>query len=514
MGGAGTAAGNDSAMPYLNPAGLAGVPGDVFAVSATVYSVTLRSFDDFFYPNGAHPFLGYRREGESFASTSVGELPSSVMYFSQPSDPDDTIQHRIGFSLIVPTARRFAVVGSVSGSLTNVAGRALETESINAHHTRYYVGPSYALGVGSDVRLGVSLYGVYYRSTVSTSSTSSISVLGGSLTSTFSQQSAQIAEALSVVPIVGMQVRLASDVWLGAGVAAPSIPISGRIRFNSDSSGVVPDPTTRVPRSFGNTSTADVDYSSHTPLRLNAGIAFDPRKGLSLAGDVHVYLARTDTEVDGVQVFEAQRSGDLTRQYARPVSFSTRAEQVIDVSIGGEYAFTDVVALRVGGFTDGAARPALTERLDDVRQLRLNRFGGTLGVGLKAGSFDSTIGVVLARGVGHYGAADTWVTGNVIPIRATETTGMLVLSGAITVAEAKKTIRDTLPVTAPLPELDGAPPEAPAPTGPAPTRPKPSPPTPPAPPVVDPPVVDPPPDTPPPEPPDTSPDAPLAPEEP
>ena len=32
MGGAGTAAGNDSAMPYLNPAGLAGVPGDIFAV--------------------------------------------------------------------------------------------------------------------------------------------------------------------------------------------------------------------------------------------------------------------------------------------------------------------------------------------------------------------------------------------------------------------------------------------------------------------------------------------------
>jgi hypothetical protein len=30
--------GNDSAMPYLNPAGEAGLPGDVLAVSATVYS--------------------------------------------------------------------------------------------------------------------------------------------------------------------------------------------------------------------------------------------------------------------------------------------------------------------------------------------------------------------------------------------------------------------------------------------------------------------------------------------
>src|SRR5690349_13363867 len=57
MGGAATAAGNDSAMPYLNPAGLAGVPGDIFAVSATVYSYTHRSFKNFFLPQGPTPGL-------------------------------------------------------------------------------------------------------------------------------------------------------------------------------------------------------------------------------------------------------------------------------------------------------------------------------------------------------------------------------------------------------------------------------------------------------------------------
>lgn len=44
MGGATTAAGNDSSMPYLNPAGLTGLPADVLAVSASVQAFSARSF--------------------------------------------------------------------------------------------------------------------------------------------------------------------------------------------------------------------------------------------------------------------------------------------------------------------------------------------------------------------------------------------------------------------------------------------------------------------------------------
>ena len=50
MGGAGVAAGNDSAMPYLNPAGLAGVPGDILGVSATVYGWGETRYDKAFLP--------------------------------------------------------------------------------------------------------------------------------------------------------------------------------------------------------------------------------------------------------------------------------------------------------------------------------------------------------------------------------------------------------------------------------------------------------------------------------
>jgi hypothetical protein len=102
-----------------------------------------------------------------------------------------------------------------------------------------------------------------------------------------------------------------------------------------------------------------------------------------------------------------------------------------------------------------------------------------LGVGITFGTFDTTIGGVFIRGEGEYGAADTWITEGVEPIRATETTAMLVLSGATTEEEAKKTIRETLPFETPvLPDLGTGGKAAPVPKIPAPLPPEQKPPPP------------------------------------
>jgi hypothetical protein len=73
------------------------------------------------------------------------------------------------------------------------------------------------------------------------------------------------------------------------------------------------------------------------------------------------------------------------------------------------------------------------------------------------GSFDTTAGMILARGSGKYGAQDLSLqtqTASVVPVSSTETTGMIVLSGAVTVEEAKKLIRETIPIAVPLPDLE------------------------------------------------------------
>jgi hypothetical protein len=456
MGGAATAAGNDSAMPYLNPAGLAGVPGDIFAISATVYGYTHRSIEDYFYPNGTNPLFGYEPERESFSMSSINELPSSVMYFRHFGKPSAPVHHHVGISLVIPAARRIDIVASAAGSLTAVAGEAIETSSLTFDSNRYYIGPSYAVGFGDSFRVGLSGYMIYGRAVYTDATADSITMLGGSTTVTYNDQRSQIIESLSVVPIIGIQARLVSHLHAGVGFAPPSLPVTGRLRMNSSSSSVGVDPASGSPQSSASISAADVNNERNEPLRLNFGLAWEDRKRFSLAADVIYFAPRVVARVDGVQANEDRRSGELTRRYATDVSYELKGESVVDFSIGGEVALGKLFALRAGVFSDLSAAPKIGSSLDEARRFRIDRYGTSLGLGLTAGSFDTTVGVVLVRGEGQFGAPDTWVAGEVVPVKTTESTAMLVLSGAVTEEEAKKKIQDTLPIPVPmLPDLGG-----------------------------------------------------------
>jgi hypothetical protein len=445
MGGAATAAGNDSAMPYLNPAGMAGVPGDILGISATIYSFTRRSFQNYFYPNGAPPELGLHVERESFATDSIGELPSSVMYFKHLSAAAAHVQHHLGLALVIPGARQIQLVADVQSRLERADGQAFETSAINAEYRHYYLGPGYAVGFGDRFRLGVSGFLVLHHAIVNDTISSSVSLLGGASTSTFSGSMAQLRQGWSLVPVVGFQLRLYKDVWLGAGLAAPGVGIAGRQRFSSDSSGTSVDPVNGAPLATSQISAANLDYRSVDPLRINVGVAYDKRDSWALAFDVHSYAGHTNTQADGVQTIEQRRAGDVTRSFGRRVTYSTTTLSIIDLSIGAELAIGKVLALRAGAFSDLAASEPLRPIDNDLRRLRIDRYGGTLGLGLRFGSFDTTIGGILVRGTGKYGAPDTWATGSAAPITTTETTAMLVLSGAVTVQEAIDTIHKTVP---------------------------------------------------------------------
>ena len=505
MGGAATAAGNDSAMPYLNPAGMAGVPGDIFAVSATVYSYTHRSIQDFFYPNGTDPLLGYELERETFSMSSVGELPSSVMYFNHLSPKDAETHHHLGISLVIPSSRRVEIVASVAGDLEDVAGEAIETAAASVDSTRYYLGPGYAVGFGDRVRVGASFYGIYSRYVANDATSSSFSLLGGSATFTYSDQRSQISESLAVAPVLGIQARLAGDFWIGAGFAAPSLPITGRFRFAGGSARSQVDPTSGAPQSGSSSFTADADTDANEPMRINAGLAYDSRDSFSLAADVTYFSERVTNVTRGVQLYEERLSGELTRRYRRRIDSETRYESVIDFSVGAEIAASRLLAVRAGAFSDLASSPEIGTTFEHAGRLRLDRYGGSVGLGFTVGSFDTTAGIIVARGTGRYGAPDTWITNSVVPVRATETTGMLVLSGAVTVEEAKKTIQDTLPVDVPiLPDWGDTTSAPPAPRLPAPLPPESKPPPPalrtqpePPPPPPDPTLAPPPPPSPP-----------------
>ncbi|MBX3228768.1 MAG: hypothetical protein KIT84_39855 [Labilithrix sp.] len=474
MGGAGTAAGNDSAMPYLNPAGLAGVPGDIFAVSAAAYSYTRRSFTNVMFPSGVPASFGFQQDSASFATSTIGELPSSVMYFRHFGDLKAKIQHRLGISLVIPGARDVELIGSVGGRYTAFNGRYVNQVSATSQQRSYYLGPSYAIALNPDLRLGLSLYGLYQRNQRTRAQQFELSGFGGALSGNGSGQLAALQEAFSIAPILGAQARLFSKLWAGLGVALPAIHVTGRERSNGTIA------STRDGRSLSAVSQSDLGYFEPAPARLNAGIAWEDRKGFSAAVDVHVYLPR-DFGRRGTTAVEARQTGEVSRRQVIGTDESVERELVVDVSAGVEYAFTSLLSTRLGFFTDNPPRATLDASDRDNGQLTLQRFGGTLGLGIQAGSFDTTLGLVFARGTGRYVTVDQFGPGGApgfTTVPTTETTSMIVFSGAVTVDEAKKAIRDALPVAVPLPDLEIGGTGTPAPWIPDPLPPEPKPPPP------------------------------------
>jgi hypothetical protein len=300
---------------------------------------------------------------------------------------------------------------------------------------------------------------------------------GGTTTISSSNERSQVSESFSLLPVIGAQLEIVPRLWAGFGFGMPSIPVTGSLQFNAISSGNGIESTTGLPLATSSTSRGDLLYSANEALRLNLGVAYDARDSFSFAADVVFYAERITSQSRGVTIHEDKRSGDIGRRYNRNQDRDVENDAVIDFSLGAEVALLQSVALRGGFFTDLGASSPIRDNLSDVDRLRLDRYGGTLGLGFAVGSFDTTAGVMLVRGEGEFGVLDP-VTTEVVGVESTETTAMLVLSGAVTVEEAKRKIRETLPFDVPvLPDLGtGAAPPAPRVPTPLPPESKPPPP--------------------------------------
>lgn len=453
MGGAGTAAGNDSAMPYLNPAGLAGVPEDIFAVSAAVYAYTHRSYENLLFPRGLPSNYAIVPGTEDFSTSSVAELPSSVMYFRHLNAADAPVRHKVGISLVIPGARDVSLVASSSGRVRGVGvGNLLAAASTTIQQRRYYLGPSYAVSFGDDVRVGLSLYGVYQRRVESSSFKGQGDLESGATTIRAENASNQVYNSFSLSPVIGVQARLVSKLWAGLGLASPTIYLGGNDRANITYSvranGVELDTSI----------TGNPAYRDYVPLRVNAGLAWEDRGLFSVALDAQLFLGGPAYETNGVYRWEQRSPGDATRTFFTRGRTSLHSDAVLDIGIGGEIAMTKALSTRVGFFTDVSGVQEFTGTPNEYGQMRLDRFGATFGLGMRLGSFDTTAGVILARGTGQYLGSGLFTATNggptYVPIHTTESTAIFVLSGAVTVEEAKRAIREALPFAVPLPDLD------------------------------------------------------------
>ncbi len=451
MGGAGIAAGNDSAMPYLNPAGIAGVPGDVLAISASIHAYSTREVTSPFAPRGFASLFGRVTDRQDRVESSGGfEIPSAVAYFKHLG-PADGVHHVVGVALVIPTVQRFTMVGGASARFPELPGSYSESLSLSRTQTDTYLGPTYGLSLG-EVRLGASVFGLYRQRSFSGSSAVAIDALG-IVGRSKSVQTAEI-QAVSLVPVFGAQLEVTRDLWVGASVAVPGVPITGRFDATGVTQQILADPTGAQLLEESTTSVGSV--AVRTPLRLGVGVAWDDRRTFSAALDGSMAFATARSLViDSATTVNASRTGDSTRIFVRDERITADTIQAIGFAGGVEAVVNPGLAVRAGVFLDASTAPHFDDPpvREDLFHVRYDRIGGTLGVGILAGAFDSTIGLAYARGsgkivVGDATSEDAFLASTFVPVRqpTSEHTLFLVLSGAVTLEEARSQIEKSAPV--------------------------------------------------------------------
>ena len=442
-------------MPYLNPAGVAGLPNDVLAVSASVYAYSKSSFNGFFHPQGfAQGYGQVDITDESVSSKNILELPSSVMYVKHLGRTG-SVEHVAALSLVIPVAGRFDIQGSYSAHSTGIMGTDAENRAVSQATTDYYLGPSYAVSFGKSLRIGASVYAVYGRSVVTQQLTASTMPLGGAVPLGIRGLHSSQYESLSLVPVLGMQVQPIQRLWAGLGIAAPGTPISGNVRSSNQRSGTTADVATSQPIAFEEGEAFEGNRKVSQPLRINFGLAWEEPDVWAVAADVHWYAPRDGaSRTDGLVHLTRSRTGETARVVAQDFSSSFDMIGVFDLSVGGEVWLSRMIAIRAGVLTDRADTPDLgdTTDLGELYRQRLDRYGATLGVGIQAGSFDSTVGAFYMRGAGKIVVPDTTsdqaqtsTALHGVPIDMTTNTFGVILSTAVTTDEAASTIRNTLP---------------------------------------------------------------------
>ena len=501
MGGAGTAAGNDSAMPYVNPAGMAGIPADVFAVSANLYGYSRRQVPKLSYPNGHQEILGrYRVTEEKLEASGVTDMPSSIMYFQHVGEPGDDMHHVFGMSLIIPNAVTVEMVGSTTLTFDDFNATATENVSVMRQTTDYYVGPTYAVSFSDEVRLGISVFALHTRYLNSIQLSSDNSFGGGAVSSRLSAAGSVDGKAWGVVPVVGVQGAITEELWVGAAVAAPSYHLQGKYFATADTGMVSADPNNLgALRPSSVQTVTEGSYQNARPLRLNVGGAYENREAFSFAIDGWVFFERDEAqEIKAVDESTDSSAGETTRNYRRNRTSTRDMIRAYGVSAGAELSLSDILSLRVGGFGDMSNHPAFKDSDAGAYEIREDRAGGTFGLGFLLGSFDTTVGLVYTHGWGkmkvfdsHSAAAHAAIARGETYLPSVDTTFdsmLLVLSGAVTTEEAQEQIRQYAPVPPAIEAPAIVPPIPPAPVAPVP-------------PVVAPPPPAPPPTPPPEEPP-------------
>ena len=412
MGGAGIAFGSDSAMPYINPAGITRVPGNVLSLSLSVYNQAKYTVMDYYLPGDVDtttPSFGseYNYDQEYLVSSGFVGFPGSLCYFMHLGGG---VAH---FSIIVPRYERQAFEGDLRLTYTNTGfGGSAEfkiSDSIIFQRTEYYIGPGYGVRMGN-LRLGASAF-ILYRSilnSVDNTSLTTSELYGPAYYVTGNNSGYGEGNSFSFVTILGMQYEMSSSLSLGMSLALPAMHLYGTYKNSFRGQQSSPD-------QFGVNDVLDIqrgegEIAYRKPMKLRAGLGYEKPKKWSFALDMEYIFKKNNTVTGDVtyKIWEYENEIPLN-YYEEDVDSENGTDSALNLYLGVEYYLNPAWVLRAGLFM----MPSTTEELDtespnDILTFKIDRYGVSLGLGNITGDTETSYGLLFIYGAGETVADDAF----------------------------------------------------------------------------------------------------------
>lgn len=412
MGGTGIARGDDSAMPLLNPAGLALVPHSTLSISASLYAfhhVDVPGFnadsDTILSPRGS---IEISQRG--LASNTIESLPTSLAGMLHLPG---AVHQVLALSVTIPrsTSRRF--VQNLDLALKDPMGRTgyvfRDALTFVENTAQYVAGLSYGVALQDRLRVGATL-GINYAPSLINSRLKRLSLPSNA--SDFELRNDDYTRdsySVDLNGIFGAQLDVTDRISVGATFQTPALHLTGSWEVAQDTE--ISDPNAMAPAvtSSIHKLREDGDAIDAPPMKLGVGVSFRQPDRWSIGLDAHASIAiKNDRRIKATRVISSIRSGEAPTVAIVELDEERRRLNRFNGSIGGEVKVGAETWLRLGAFTDLSLDPALAgnPNRDQVLAFPFNRFGATAGIGTVTGPVDSTIGIAVSYGAGETGRLD------------------------------------------------------------------------------------------------------------
>jgi hypothetical protein len=430
MGGAGVAAGDDGAMPFLNPAGLSRVHKDVLSLAVSAYAYRSVTQTDA-YVDPEDPTLsevGIRGKNGARGS-SIEAVPASLVYMHHLGA--GAWRHTLALSVLVPYSERRGLSGDVGFGVAN-----FNVQLVNSYFAReqhYFLGPSYGLSVAlgqANLRLGASVFLAHARFE---SASSAQVLLGDDLLTEFGVQTVtafQEGHSTDLVAVLGAQLDL-GPLALGISAHLPSLHLSGGYHADLNNqafgNGYVDSPPGAYPDELARDQ-EDGEATIRQPPRLAVGAAFTAG-AFTVAADLTLLL--------GTGAYDAVRytASSVVAVEGGPAQISETEETTphradkptFNFAVGAEYRASPTWAVRAGAFSDLNNARREDEDLDIET---LSRFGGVVGLGYGTASAETQVGLLYQHGTSTDPVSGTFGTA-IHDQRTTEHLLSVLVSGSV-----------------------------------------------------------------------------------